>query len=352
MLTRVRRDLKMKRKPPQRKAATVSRRNPTPVLAQSALAVPRVNWGGAKASTHMSVPAMMRAMDARIPRTLGLPRAVGPYTIIRTSKLHSSNANFIMFCPFQRTSANGPTVTDAWWNWCGVEDVQSSDPINGSGNTRPILMPLEFLGGAASVVPASMTVQVMNPAPVQTAQGAFAMCRVNQQLDVANATYSYDELISRVVAFYSPRILTGGKLSLRGVKCSSYPLDMTEYASFLPIQAWPTTDGVPIDTTWTNAISPSALAPIVLVQANVEPQTLQYLITIEWRVRFDPGNPATSSHIHHDTLSDECWNKLMSTASSAGHAVEELTEDVADGGAMGGGAVLGAARAAAAMGLL
>lgn len=335
-LAKVRRDLKMKTK--HRPAAT--RRNATIVLAQGAAAVPRRNFGTSTVSNgrkNMSVASMVKCLDARVPKTLGLPRAVGPYTVIRTSTLHQSRSNFVMFCPFTSETA----AQNAWLNWCGVESIDSTDPVNAPTNTRPILMPLQSLGSAAEVVPAAMTVQVMNPNSLQTADGVFAMTRVNQQMTVGGATYSYDELIQRVVSFYTPRLLTGGKLALRGVKCNSYPLNMNEYADF---QSLVTTSTAPF--TWDTGETaeddsrrqPSALAPIVFVQNNTSPATLEFLVTIEWRVRFDPGNPATASHVHHDTLSDEAWNAVVKTMSAVGHGVEELTEDIAEMGALAYGA--------------
>jgi hypothetical protein len=61
-------------------------------------------------------------------------------------------------------------------------------------------------------------------------------------------------------------------------------------------------------------------------------EELEFMVTIEWRVRFDPGNPATATHTHHDTLGDEAWNGLIRAACAVGHGVEELSEDVAAAG--------------------
>ena len=120
-------------------------------------------------------------------------------------------------------------------------------------------------------------------------------------------------------------MLTGGKLALRGVKCSSYPLDMSEYSHFAPMLHF----GGEAFAWSTNALRPAALAPIVFVQENAQPKTMQFLVTMEWRVRFDPANPATASHTYHETLPDECWNGVVKAASNAGHGVEELGEDAA-----------------------
>ncbi len=312
-----------------------SRRNATVVLAQSAVAAPKRNFGSKVKGSRgrASVASLRRCLDARIPRTLGLPRAVGPYTVIRTTALHTSSAEFILFCPFMADSLSVGAYTPSWLDFCGVEDVAATSDITAPTNTRPIRMPMLGLGSACEVVPAALTVQLMNPASLQTADGVFAMTRVNQQLMLGSspAGLTWQEMGARVIAFYSPRMLTGGKLAIRGVKCSSYPLDMNEYASFCPVLQH---SGA--DFQWnTNMFRPAALAPIVFVQENAVPKQLEFMVTIEWRVRFDPGNPATASHTYHETLSDEAWNGLIKSVSNAGSGVEELAEDVATfGGAI------------------
>ena len=338
ILARVRKDLMKKKvkKAMQRPIAT--RRNATVVLAQGAAAVPRKNFGTHVASKNSNPRALAKCLDARIPKTLGLPRAVGPYTIIRTTRLFQTDSSFVMFCPFVSET---PTQ-NVWLNWCGIQAVDSEKPINGENNTSPITMPLSELGTAAEVVPAALTVQVMNPASLQDAEGVFAMTRVNQQLMLGGNSSSYELLMQQIISFYTPRLLTGGKLALRGVKSSAYPLNMNEYASF---QALVSTSSDPF--TWDSPVTaendskrqPAALSPICFIQENKAPQTLEFLVTVEWRVRFDPGNPATASHMHHDTLSDEAWNAVVKTMSSMGHGVEELTEDVAEAGALVDGAM-------------
>jgi len=320
-MRRVRKDLKTKNGNGNGRGRPLARRNATIVLAQGAVSAPRRNFGTIKAAGKgpRSVTALVKCLDARIPRTLGLPRAVGPYTVIRTTKLHATNANFVMFAPFY------DAASEQWYDWCGIESVNSALDVIAAANTLSINMPLNGLAEACEVVPAALTVQVMNPASLQTADGIFAMARINQQMMLGTSPVgiTYNQMAARVVSFYSPRMLTGGKLALKGVKCSGYPLDMSEYANFAPIHNHSTA------FTWNNAIRPAALSPIVFVQDNVTPKTIEYMVTIEWRVRFDPGNPATASHTYHETLPDEAWNGLIKHASSIGHGVEELAEDVA-----------------------
>ena len=301
------------------------------ILYQGVAAPPRRNFGSMRAKANLRA-----ALDARIPRTLGLPRAVGPYTVIRTTIPYNDpdpNSEAYIFCPFlqDRPAVGSELRSKAWLSWCGVRQSSATGgAIGGTGSISPIVMPTFNLGGAAEVVPSAMTVQVMNSQPVQSADGIFLMGRMNQQLPFGNSTKTWGEFRTEFSSYFSPRLLSGGKLALRGVKCDSYPLDMSEYSTFAPVSNL-------ITDKWSADIEPAALAPIVFVrnQANGPTTNVTFLITIEWRVRFDPLNPVFFSHTYHDTLSDEAWNTLVGGMSAAGHGVEELAEDAVEAGAMG-----------------
>lgn len=323
-LKRVKKDLKVKKnRKPKRAQATV-------VLAQGTAALPRSSFGSRVHTRKPNTASLVKCLDARLPSTLGLPRAVGPYTVVRTSTILTSSARFLLFAPFTNEANSGKT----WMNWCGVEDIDANEPINAANNMKPLLMPMEDLGPAAEVVPAALTVQVMNPASLQNASGMFAMGRVNQQLQLGGNTKTWHSMKDKIISFFSLRMMSGGKLALRGVKCNAAPLNMSEYSDFAAVS---TTDGS--TNTWSQFRQPSALTPIVFLHTNVATTTMEFMVTIEWRVRFDPGNPASASHTHHDTLSDEAWNEVSRAMANAGHGVEELSEEVSEAGAMGYGAM-------------
>lgn len=334
---KVLKDLKSK------KARGASRRNPTPVLAQSAMAVPRKAFGGrvGTAPTSSSVGRAKRLvslLDARVPRTIGLPRAVGPYSVIRVSRLIQTSAPVIIFGCHQ----SGSSSTDRWSNFCAVGAFDPTLAINATNNAFYYASPIEKLGDVAEVCPASMTVQVMNPTPIQSASGVFAMARVNQQLNFASSTETWNDFIAQFLSYYSPRLMSGGKLSIRGVVCHSYPLDMNDYSDFRRLLSQ--TEG---HRTIVENLAPAALAPIVFINSQTapEPPTMSFLVTQEWRVRFDPGNPATASHMFHDVTPDSDWNVCIKTMESMGHGVHELAEDAADLGVFGAAARVAVAAA-------
>jgi hypothetical protein len=231
----------------------------------------------------------------------------------------------LIFAPFMTTSG---ATTGAWRSICGVEDVNSALPVNNAGNTAPIAIPFPGVtpsgtSTALDVCPCALTVQVMNPTAVAASGGIFAMGRCNQQWDLGDSTQTWDTHVDQFISYFSPRLLSGGKLALKGVTCSSYPLDMTEYSSFMPI----VTTGAAI--TWNDAFGgPAAMAPIVFVQNTVPVATLDFLVTIEWRVRFDVGNPACASHIYHPPTPDSDYSKVIQTMQAMGHGVEDIEEAV------------------------
>jgi hypothetical protein len=229
-----------------------------------------------------------------------------------------------------------------WLEWDAVEDIVANEAVNAPENIQVWNSPISHLGASAEIVPASMTVQVMNPNSLQTANGIFAMARVNQQLDLSDYGDDWNNLSGQFLSYYNPRLLSGGKLAIRGVVCHSYPLDMNEYCNFCRPRAFGPATGI---NTWNEYIRLAGLAPIVFVQSNVTNQDIEFLVTKEYRVRFDPGNPATASHTHHPITSDSDWDACVRMMQAAGHGVSELAEDAADVGVLGAAARVAAVAA-------
>jgi hypothetical protein len=216
-----------------------------------------------------------------------------------------------------------------WYQACGIEAVDATAAISGANNTRMIEMPMSGLGAVADVVPAALTVQVMCPAALQTATGIFTMARVPQQLNLGDETRTWASLKDQFDGFFKPRLLTAGKLALRGVTANAIPIDMSEFSEFAP-----SLPGPPLPFEWTPIQSPAALSPIMITHDHSDQASrLTLLITMEWRVRFDPANPAAASHTYHPSTPDSVWTDIMKAASNMGHGVEDIADSVADVGA-------------------
>lgn len=245
----------------------------------------------------------LRGWDAFDPCHLPLPRATGPYAVVRTSALIDSSAKYIQFGAFKRNDFDG------WSNVVAIEDVVSGTAINGLNNARYHTVPAPggtALGATLSVVPAAISVQLMNPQALQSTSGIIAGATCHTQLDINNRIETWDDLSTEFISFFRPRLMSAGKLALRGVQVNSFPLNMSAIADFRRFEY---TAGSGVFTLDGDEIAPEGWSPIVFINQNGV--GLQYLVSVEWRVRFDIGNPAVASHAHHGVTPDGQWNNLI-----------------------------------------
>ena len=326
---------------PSRRNGNGMRTRADRVLAQGVGRVPRNAFGSAKAGGSLC------CWDATHNEHLPLPRPVGPYTVVRTTALISSSAKYIQFGTFgYDINRAGSTAGFRWTNVCALEDVTSGDPVNGTSNTRCHTVPFPggslVSGSGLTAVPSALTVQLMNPEAIQTTKGIIAGAVSGTQLNMCGRIETFDELATEFVSFQRPRLMSAAKLSLRGVTANSIPLNMNKVSEFAPVDT--VTDGT---LSWTgnpgldrDNLTPSGWAPIVFVNYG-EPEgetvvrpALRFLVTMEWRVRFDIGNPAVASHRNHGLASDADWAGRIKSALAYGHQIRDIVETVANiGGA-------------------
>jgi hypothetical protein len=228
--------------------------------------------------------------------------------------------------------------TSVWTSYGMLRSVNSALPINDPNNALLTTVAFPGAGGVTgsgmSAVPAAVSVQVMNPNPLQTTEGIVAAAVCPTQLDLRGRTETWADFGTEFVSFMRPRLMSAGKLALRGVQLDSYPLNMSALADFKPV----TSASGDVTFTWDagSTTHPLGFAPLVIVnQGSTEtpPLELNFLITIEWRVRFDIGNPAVASHKHHGVSTDQHWDSLVRSASNMGNGVRDIVERVANTGA-------------------
>lgn len=304
-------------------------------LSQGVTGVTQRAFGSRRAVT---LAMCKRALNAKLPMHLALPRPVGPYCVVRTTQVITGGTECHIFSPMMLRDNNDSSNNPQWIAACGVACVNQQGPIGGSQayqeNTTLLRMAgLDALQGAAEVVPSAMTVNVMNAGALQTTTGMTYMARVNQQLGLGGDTRTWLEFESQAISYYSPRFMSAAKLALRGVTCNAYPLDMTEYSSFTNLTPASTVTGSSKATfNWGTNVQPAGLTPIVFI--NEGNDHLTFLVTMEWRVRFDPGNPATAAHTFHGHTPDSVFSQLIGDAASAGHGVMDIVETVAEYGGL------------------
>lgn len=263
---------------------------------------------------------------------LPLPRAVGAYTVCKTTTIIDSSRNVMLFGNFKGNRVN--YADSAWMDIVAVGSNNAQLPVNAATNSGFWTdLGLQSSGFAnARLVPAAITLQVMCPKNLQSADGICYIGRTKQVLDLMGATRTWTEVAKELVAFSAPRLCSAGKLALRGVKVDAIPYNMSELSDFCP-RAVVNDPGGFADKTWNEGSFEAnfeGFAPIFVYNPNNV--QLQYLVTVEWRTRFDPSNPAYAGHTYHPIASDSCWNDTVRGMEQEGHGVVDLAEGIADFG--------------------
>jgi len=283
--------------------------------------------------------------DAFHPMHIPLPRGVGPYTVLRTTVQVKSASKAVLFAPFQFTSQAGNTFSAEWTNIVGVA-LDAKSPLDTSINQKGkiesyrVTSPLGSVGGRC--VPSALSVQILNPGALQTTSGIVTAAVCSAQVDWGGTSLTWNKLMGGLMSFMRPRLMSAGKLALRGIQMNSYPLNMDDVSNFTSYNVV-SDGGKEIDGTWSDGLAPRGWAPMAVL--NNDGVELTYLITVEWRARFPMDNAAVSTHVHHKVTPDNTWNNLISKAVSLGNGVVDIVESVANVGNAVGGMAQAASRA-------
>jgi len=287
----------------------------------------RPNGGSAKKCGFMS----RHALNAMHPFHLALPRAVGGYTVIRTTDIINTTQEAILFGTFKGPGAEFSETT--WLDAIAVRNTNGGAtlPINDAttgGNAyfhTSTALAATALNGAR-MVPAAMTVQIMNGDSLQNADGIAYIGRSKTVLDLMGDTRSWNDLMKELVSYSAPRLCSGGKLALRGVQINAIPNNLSVLSDFVPRRL--ITEGQHVWTEATYSLDFEGFGPIFVY--NPDKMALKYLVTIEWRMRFDPLNPAYAGHVVHPPASESTWSKVIADAEAMGNGVHDIADVTAD----------------------
>lgn len=218
-----------------------------------------------------------------------------------------------------------------WARTVAISDVDATLPVNAPNNALFHAMPMQGIGSAATLCPARLSVQVMNPTALQTASGMLFLGRSSTQLDLAGRTETWNALAHSLVSFQQPRLCAASKLSLKGVQMDALPTDMNDLSEFMRIGGNQDDDSFTWDAAGTSgAYMPVGFTPLWVYNPSAE--TIQYLVTMEYRIRFDLTNPASSSHTYHPPAPVHVWDTAMRAAQTIGHGVRDIADVVANAG--------------------
>lgn len=254
---------------------------------------------------------------------LPLPRPTGPYTVIRTTQLIESNYKLLLFGP----TFDGPK--GKWTNAAAYGWVDASKA--GSATNNMYVFPFDSMAGAswngAQITPAAYSVQIMNPNALQSTSGIVYAGRVRTSYKISeNVGETGVAIANQFISYNNPRLLSAAKLAFRGVQVDGVPFNMSDLADF-------TTREIENATTFTGADTMNdntGFAPIFVYNPN--PINLQFLVCCEWRVRFDPSNPAQASHVQHTNASESIWMRCLHGAEALGNGVVDIADRVAETG--------------------
>jgi hypothetical protein len=323
------------RRLPVKKGNVKLRTNAHKVLVQGTGRAVGQAFGNSRIPKQIGLPG--GAWDAFNSCHAPLPRSVGPYTVVRTSRLFTSNDIINIFGTFQvHESSETPRTNGPYWsNIISAQSKTSVGPIHTGPSTSFSITNMP--GGndtnpdssTFTCCPAAISVQIVGSESVMNAQGQLAAAVCPARLDLSDDARSWTEVENQFVAFFRPRLMSAGKLVLRGVQMDSHPLSMTDCSDFLPMKG--TNADLPAQA-WGGATAPHprGWAPIVIY--NPGQTTLSFIVSVEWRVRFDMSHPAVSTHTHHGVTTDAAWDKHIQRASAALPGVFDIVEKVANSG--------------------
>jgi len=286
-------------------------------------------------------------LDAFCPAHLALPRAVAPYIVVRVTSLVSFDSKFLLFGPMmtaQSLSAGGDRSRN-WCNQVGIAFGNAPGDQAGGPVTR-ICLPEQTSGFVGcQLTPAAFSVQVMNPGALQTTRGILAMGRLklastfNGPAPAGAPSPTVAQVANNCVSYFSPRLMAAAKVAMRGVQNNAIPVDMNDLSEFTPYDQrfandddYNNSDATSPPPAGVDAVVPKfhGFAPIFI--SNPDEIPLQFLVSTEYRVRFDPSNPATAGATMHKPASTQTWDKVITGMVARGNGVVDIAEKVVEYG--------------------
>jgi hypothetical protein len=271
--------------------------------------------------------AIVKGLDAFDTSHVPLPRAVGDYSVVRTTEIFSSTSQLNLFGPMMAKDAVG---NQTWSNICALSSGagdwtgRANHPINMSEatirHTFESMAPGNRSWQHVKVTPAAYTVKIMNPEALQTTSGMVYIGRAKQMLNPGGDGRTYEQLAQGLVSYSTPELCAAGRLAMRGVKVDAVPYDINALSDFRTMTL--NADG---SFTWANdSLMYDGFAPIFVYNPNYV--NLQFMVCCEWRVRFDPDNPAYATHTYHQPSTLGYWDRVQRMGSALGNGVMDLAE--------------------------
>jgi hypothetical protein len=271
-------------------------------------------------------------LDAFAPMHMPLPRAVAPYTVIRTTAVWNADSTngrkFNLFGPIMDTRYDAGQWSSRYA--IGMSGLSGLDmALNTDNGTHMYAFDTlsDATWKAASVTPAAFSIQIMNPEQLQQTNGIVYIGRAKNKvaLSEGDLTRTWRKVADSLVSYCNPRLCAAGKLALRGVQVDATPNNMSELAKFTTLAQ---EDSASFKLGTDNTSHQEGFNPIFVYNPNGI--DLQILVCCEWRVRFDPGNPAHAACSMKKPTTEASWAKMIEDATKLGNGVIDIAEKVAN----------------------
>jgi hypothetical protein len=268
---------------------------------------------------HAKPKTIAAGLDAFSSTHVPLPIATGGYTTVRSSQIISTTSKFGLV---------GPTRDkfDNWTTICALTAVNSAAAVNAANNTTAhVFDGMTSSGwGAAKIVPAACSAQIINPEAPNTTVGTVFLGRAKQIVDFAGQTVTWDSKANELISGSAPRMLSATRLANHGVQIDCVPGDMTALGDFRQIDV---VAGGAFTYDGSSGRDFDGMMPLFFYNPNQV--NLQILVCFEWRVRFDPANPAYNSHYLHQASTPGYWERVLEYAEATGNGALDIAQRVA-----------------------
>lgn len=264
-------------------------------------------------------PATIRsALDAFSPQHAPLPRAVGDYTVIKTNATITTSSTVVFLGPMSVRSAI--SSNPQWTNTIAMSSVTSGAAISGAANAyaHSITSLAEASFNKANMCPAAVSFRIMNGEPLQTTTGVIYTGRCSQMLNPGGDARTWTQFADEVLNYTQLRTLSASALAIEPVQMDLVPMNATSFSDFLP--RWSVATGA---QTWgSNEMVYDGFNTGIIY--NPSGASLTILACVEWRMRFDPLNPAYATHTYHGVSSIGFWDRVLAYATDNAAGVTNL----------------------------
>lgn len=278
--------------------------------------------GKTKAVTRSVI---QHGLNAFHPLHIPLPISTGKYNVIRVCADFTSDNYLTLIGAMDYASAGSHTYHDSvWTNYGGIAKAQGTDLMTGQWSALALPSPTgNDSRGFASVVPSAVSVQVLNPASLNTAAGVVYMGRCSTILSGVEGsdTRNVADFCNALLSYSSSKRISGARLAMSPQQINCVPADLNDLTAFRELG--PPSDQASPQTSfaWDTNYDFAGFKPAYII--NPQKQTLSYRVCIEYRVRLSPFNPMHNTQQLHKPVSHDMWHKIVGTAESVGHGVED-----------------------------